>query len=144
MKIPRLSDLLNFNSNELVGYFAHKNDISTTASTTLLRDLLGWMWLTLHRKTKGKATHLFGPLLVLDEFWHCFILHTRLYQQFCNTYFDEFFHHDIEPLDKGYVLEAAELADFLSDCLNFLGEEWVDRYFADYYSDAAIANLELG
>lgn len=40
---------------------------------------------------------IISPSAFVDEFWHAFILHTQLYEQFCTTHRGRFFHH--EPQD---------------------------------------------
>lgn len=127
-----LNELLGYNNSPVIRYFCHHNlSSSLQQAEQLFKDLLAWMWLTLHRKLTNKKTFLFGPLLVLDELWHAFILHTRDYTTFCQQYFGEYFHHDVEPIGQEYTLSPEELADFLEDCFTYLGEEWVERYFSE-------------
>lgn len=93
-----------------------------------------FFWLDALRQAQGKKTYFFGPLLILDRLWHCFILHTRAYHRFCETAFGEYYHHDVEPIGQEHALEQAELEDFLSDCFSILGEDFVDRHFASFYT----------
>ena len=131
MKLPALKELLLYQNNQVVHYFCHHHsNFSLQQGQQLFTDLLGWMWLTIYRKTITRHTFLFGPLLDMDSMWHAFILHTRDYQHFCDTNFGDYFHHDIEPPGHEHGLSADELADFLKDCFEFLGEEWVERHFA--------------
>lgn len=130
MKLPLLSELLAYENERVVRYFCHSHPaISYEQGKLLFSDLLAWMWLNLFRKTKGANTYLFGPLLILDEFWHCFILHTQDYFSFCQSYFKDYFHHQIEPIGFEHQLSTEEFADFLNDCFEYLGEAWVHRHF---------------
>lgn len=126
-----LSDLFCYKNTAVVAYFCHHHpEFTIQDGHVLFTDLLGWLWLNKHRAESNKKTYLFGPLLSLDKLWHIFILHTQDYVDFCNQYFGEYFHHHIEPIGFEHSLEEEELSDFLNDCLNHLGEEWITRHFA--------------
>ncbi|CDZ76930.1 hypothetical protein BN59_01209 [Legionella massiliensis] len=131
MKLPPLGELLAYQNEAILGYFCHKHPSYTEErAKQLFTDLMGWMWLNLHRQNNHRQTYLFGPLLALDELWHGFILHTRDYLAFCQHYFGEYFHHDVEPIGLEHELTTEELADFLNDCFEYLGTDWVNRYFS--------------
>lgn len=125
-----LDDILTYQHDDLIGYFCHHHpSYSFLEAKELFSDLLAWMWLQQQRQSMGKKTYLFGPLLVLDDMWHVFILHTRDYMTFCERYFGEYFHHEIEPIGSEHQVEEDELTDFLEDCFNYLGASWVERRF---------------
>jgi len=125
-----LTQVLNYKNTTVVDYFCRNHpELTSLEGQVLFKDLLAWMWLNALRVEKGKKTYLFGPLLVLDELWHTFILHSRDYVDFSIQYFGFYFHHDIEPFGAEHVLEEEELTDFLQDCFTFLGQEWVTRRF---------------
>lgn len=129
-----LSELLRYQNTAVVTYFCHHHpEFSAFEAQVLFEDLLGWMWLNKQRAHQGKKTYLFGPLLILDELWHAFILHTRDYLDFSLRYFDSYFHHDVEPVGLEHIMEEDELRDYLQDCFNFLGEEWVARRFTEAF-----------
>ena len=122
--------ILNYQNKTVVDYFCyHHPEFALQEGQTLFADLLAWLWLNAERKKHNKKTYLFGPLLILDEMWHSFILHTHDYVNFSIRYFGSYFHHDVEPMDQGHVIEEEELTDFLQDCFNYLGQEWVGRRF---------------
>ncbi|MFT4058992.1 MAG: hypothetical protein QM652_05525 [Legionella sp.] len=126
-----LATILSYRNPEVVAYFCHHHpEYSLVEGEKLFTDLLSWMWLNLQRATQDKKTYLFGPLLVLDKLWHCFILHTRDYCDFSMRYLGTYFHHDIEPIGFEHRIEEKELRDYLQDCFHYLGEEWVTRCFA--------------
>lgn len=127
-----LSDIQAYNNPALLAYFCHHHPgYDAQNARQLLSDLLGWMWLSEERKQRQRQTWLFGPLLELDKLWHSFLLHTRDYDAFCQHYFGYYFHHDIEPIGQERQQDPAELEDFLQDCFEHLGEEWVTRRFAE-------------
>lgn len=130
-----LDKLLAYQDEPLVHYFAAQENRSLEEVRVLFADLMRFFWLDAWRRERGKKTYFFGPLLVLDRLWHCFILHTRAYHRFCTELFGEYYHHDVEPLGQEHSLDQAELEDFLNDCFSVLGEDFVDRYFSSFYQN---------
>lgn len=131
MRLPCLQELLLYRNETVVNYFCqHYPTFSLEKAHQLFNDLLGWMWLTTYRKTSNRHTYLFGPLLDIDNIWHAFILHSRAYHLYCEQYFGDYFHHDIETHGLEHRLSSTELEDFLKDCFELLGDGWVDRHFA--------------
>lgn len=129
-RIPQLSELVAYKNTRLLQYFCHHQaEITQEKAGQFLADLMAWLWLHAYRSRLSKATFLFGPLLILDELWHAFILHTRDYHHFCLEFFGEYVHHDIEPTDAPHEISPEALADFLSDAIDHLGLPWVERYF---------------
>ncbi|MEN0059320.1 MAG: hypothetical protein AAGB31_10845 [Bdellovibrio sp.] len=71
----------------------------------------------------------------LDIFWHHFILHTRLYHNFCQTELGEYLHHEPIQLrpngneqqkDKNIYIEQLGLLE------RNMGEDFVQRIFFLY------------
>lgn len=92
-----LSTILRYKNRTVVDYFCNYHpEFSVQEGLVLFTDLLSWIWLNAQRVKLGKKTYLFGPLLILDEMWHAFILHTRDYVDFSTQYWGCYFHHDIE------------------------------------------------
>ncbi len=130
----RLDDVLSYQNNVVVKHFcAHHPHFTQDEAQQIFADLLAWLWLREQRQKKNEKTYLFGPLLVLDDMWHCFILHTREYHHFCMSYFAQYLHHDPEPVGEEYCMSEEEITDFLADCFTYLDEAWVDRRFADVF-----------
>lgn len=127
---PKLATLLTYQNDQIVRYYCKEHPaVSVEQGHLIFKDLLGWLWINAYRKQKNLKTHLFGPLLKLDAMWHVFILHTRIYTEFCQHFFSAYFHHDVEPHGEEHQLSADELTDFLGDCYDHLGEAWVVRNF---------------
>ncbi|MCL9684785.1 hypothetical protein [Legionella maioricensis] len=123
--------LLQYKNEQVVTHFCHFHPaFSLSEAQQLFEDLLAWMGLSWQRTLLGKKTYLFGPLLIMDEMWHTFILHTQDYYHFSMTYFGEYVHHHVEPIGFEHVLEEDELTDFLQDCFNYLDAAWVERRFS--------------
>ena len=125
------TDLLRYKNDTVVAQFCYTHsDYSLQEGEQLFQDLLAWLWLKNERTKKSKTTYLFGPLLILDELWHTFILHTRAYTDFSHTYFGEYVHHDPEPIGFEHFLSEEELSEYLTDCFLYLEAPWVERCFA--------------
>lgn len=138
MKLPSLHTLLKYRNDSVIRFFCYEHNTAVEEAQQIFADLLGWLWLNAYRRAHHqKPTYLFGPLLLLDKIWHSFILHTQDYWQFCNHYFDEYFHHHVEPKGYEYVVSPEELADFLKDAFEHLGNEWVQRQFGPIYTPLA-------
>jgi hypothetical protein len=55
----------------------------------LLVECLKFLYLAGNVKNNEKFT----PSIMVDETWHCLILFTASYQQFCQQFYGEFIHH---------------------------------------------------
>ena len=130
MKLPQLAELLAYENDQVLHYFCYQQPhFSYEKAQQLFKDLLAWMWLKVHRQQSNHPSYLFGPLLILDELWHCFILHTRAYSDFCQHYFNDYLHHEVEPIGFEHQLSTEELTDFLNDCFDLLDVSWLHRHF---------------
>lgn len=127
-----LSQVLQYKNQRVIDSFCHAHpEYSVQEGQELFADLLAWMWLSEQRKAQGKKTYLFGPLLILDELWHAFILHTRDYVDFSMKYFGDYFHHEVEIAGFEHIVPEEELNDFLHDCFIYINSEWVERRFSE-------------
>lgn len=90
-----------------------------------------------------KEGSLAGPFLFtqkidyLDNIWHHFILHTRLYEKFCMEQFGEFLHHEPEsPDDVKTNHNSEKLRSVISKQIELLeknlGKDFVSRVFFIY------------
>ncbi|GEM_PF-4291649 len=77
-----------------------------------------------------------NQIAYLDLFWHQFILHTRLYSEFCQTELGGFLHHDPEPESKESGAVGTVQAEVFIEQLNLLekdmGKEFAQRVFFIY------------
>lgn len=129
-----LQEILNYHNEEVVKRFCISHpQYALSDAQQIFHDLLAWLWVREQRAHMNKRTYLFGPLLILDEMWHCFILHTRDYHHFSMHYFSQYLHHDPEPVGEEHQVTEQELSDFLADCFTYLDEAWVDRRFSEVF-----------
>lgn len=70
----------------------------------------------------------------VEEAFHCFVLNTRLYRQFCDQFLGFFFHHDPLVEESGPEIEAAarftleNLEESFGDVLNSEFKEWRQQF----------------
>jgi hypothetical protein len=58
--------------------------------------------------TKPRNLAISVPSQKIDEFWHCHIIHTKLYMNFCQVLGVEYIHHS--PHDENTTAEQKQLA----------------------------------
>lgn len=73
---------------EVVLHYAYKKKISLEESSRLHEKLFDFLTRAVQSKTSLQ------PTVEIDEVWHNFILHTRLYAEFCSRTFNSFIHHN--------------------------------------------------
>ncbi|HRR08275.1 MAG TPA: hypothetical protein PLO56_06245 [Rhodothermales bacterium] len=73
---------------QVVKHYAFKYGVSLDISMTRHKELESFL-----RKASSERKSLV-PTLQVDEVWHNFILHTKLYAQYCTTEFGLFIHHN--------------------------------------------------
>jgi hypothetical protein len=89
------------------------DDVSTRR---LWRELARFLVMVGHAGKRGYGMH--GPA---DELWHHFVLHTELYQAFCEQHAGRFLHHHPGSTQRGSVWRAGYLR-FLVDYRAVFGE----------------------
>ncbi len=125
-----LSHLIGYENESVVSLFQKENpEIAAGQAKQIFQDLLSWLWLSEHRFQRQLLTHMIAPLEKLDKMWHCFILHTQDYTDFCQKHFNRYLHHSVETLGNEYIMSTDELSVYLGDCFDQLGEGWLLRNF---------------
>lgn len=137
MSFTDLNTWLNYKNPSVISHFCKIHpEIDPDEAQILFKDLMGWLWVSAMRTQKRKVSRLFGPLLIVDEMWHSFILHTRDYCEFSQTNYGRYIHHDVEPVGREHQMTEDEVVDLLSDCMTYLGEDWVKRRFSEALAQA--------
>jgi hypothetical protein len=105
----------------------------------LFREMLKWLYLcyryALDERPHGFACSMTPELLQLDEMWHCFVLHTRDYADFCDTHFGFFLHHEPQSDEEGDAPHQGNIENELTEQLTFthevLGEETLRGWYEE-------------
>jgi hypothetical protein len=90
-------------SRKLYTYY----DLSEDEASLIFEDLLRFLWLvaTVNQRTKENPKwdtpdiSISYSMLIIDQFWHTFIMNTKDYMDFCDEYLGGYIHHPL-PLNK--------------------------------------------
>ncbi|TMI99571.1 MAG: hypothetical protein E6G97_21890 [Alphaproteobacteria bacterium] len=95
----------NFDYSQIVWTMSRYNDdMSEKRANDLLDAFLQWISLA-PLNTRDRWITMFKT--DVEEAFHCFVLNTRLYKQFCDKFLGFFFHHDPLVEESGPEIEAA-------------------------------------
>ncbi len=134
-----LAETLTYRNDRVVNKFRVLYAVSLSEARDIASEAHRWLWLNARLK-QDRSNNLEGiprtlvihtGMVVVDEYWHTFILHTRDYEQFCTEYFGTFIHHspatpDFQPLSR----EETELQ--LNYICDVVGEDTMIRWYEDY------------
>ncbi|WP_087863907.1 hypothetical protein [Comamonas thiooxydans] len=115
-KNPKPRDLISVDAipPEVVAVFRRLNPQYSAASCSLaFQGLAQYFTAHLHgQKSHGSSLTALGmPSVLVDEAWHCFILCTREYRNFCEKYFGRFLDHAPNPNARPRTLDGTEPLD---------------------------------
>lgn len=147
-----LEETIAYRNDRVVNKFQVLYAVSRLEALEIASEANKWLWLNARLKQDRSQKVEGAPrilvvhtgMVVVDEFWHTFILHTRDYEQFCREYLGTFIHHtpaapDFQPLS----LEETELQ--LRYICEVLGEETMIRWYEEYperYSAEVLTKLQ--
>ncbi len=146
--IKPLEEVLAYKNENVVARFCQIRPDAKEEVSLIFDDLKRFLWLVAtleERKKQGEITpdiSFSASTIIMDDMWHAFILWTKQYEEFCQTYLGNFVHHPTEmPIyqknttEKNLDEEAAMnifLEGMITVCIEELGEEVTQRWF-DYY-----------
>ncbi len=129
-----LVSTMTYRNERVVARFLSTFAVPQEAATMLFDDTVALLWLiATARSTPGAPwpIQIYTPMTMMDEMWHLFILFTKDYHAFCDTYLDGYIHHT--PLDDGFDPQpSAAMATQLSFMYDHIGQERMDRWFNRY------------
>lgn len=123
--------MLDANFGDVSGFMQRENpSLSDLACSEALKALIQWLAAHAVKPATQPIVMLHGPV---DLAWHSFIMHTKLYENFCDDYVGYFIHHT--PLNEQkadvYKVQGAvrDTVRYLQACfgndLHPLLVEWV-------------------
>ncbi len=135
--------ILEYKNPAVVKRFQKEFPEKSDRAEDIFSDLLRFFWGTrkhLLDKTKSPQKTELDFIFIMDEemreidqMWHVFLLYTRDYMDFCQTYFGEYLHHqpDLVPIfeKNGFQFET-NLQKFLSYNFDLFGGAVIQRWFA--------------
>lgn len=104
-QLDRATELECENEKEIIYAFMERYDVTFKEAQEIFNETKKWLWLASKSNEQGEVLFIDKPLLIIDEMWHTFILHTKQYYQFCISNFKKFIHHTPTPVHKKKQLE---------------------------------------
>jgi hypothetical protein len=104
--------------DEVIRRFAYKHNIVLSEARSLFQELEIFLDSTL--------TSSHSPTKIVDEAWHEFILHTKIYAEYCNRRYGRFIHHVPSSRISNEVELATGRAAVSADTNNFCNSRVLD------------------
>ncbi|MGM0579679.1 MAG: hypothetical protein ACQETL_03305 [Bacteroidota bacterium] len=142
-----LSALESNEDNIILDGFMERYSVNREEAEEILLETKKWLWLASESIKEKKGFRLFidNSLLIIDEMWHNFILHTRIYQKFCNEKLNLFVHHEPTPASEKIIgfdseeekqkfqnKQEERLSQQLSYIYDKLGAETVSKWYEEF------------
>jgi len=127
--------------------FMERYSVSREEALEILQETKKWLWLASENIKEKKGFRLFidNSLMIIDEMWHNFILHTRAYQKFCNEKLNLFVHHEPTPASEKIIgfdseeekqkfekNQEEKLSQQLSYIYDKLGAETLSKWYEEF------------
>lgn len=143
-----LEDLLNFKCEKTISAFHYSYGVSIEESNIIFEDLIRFIWMNKNISNLSldeSVCNIDPAIVVIDEMWHTFILHTKDYIDFCMKNFGSYIHHQPHPkdntqrslyeLDETKITEAEKLKRRKYSCIfDLFGEHVFKRWYLHYPS----------
>lgn len=131
----------------IIGGFMERYSVKREEAEEILHETKKWLWLASENIKEKKGFRLFidNSLMIIDEMWHTFILHTRVYQKFCHEKLNLFVHHEPTPASEKIIgfdsddekqkfqhQQEERLHQQLSYIYDKLGAETVSKWYEEF------------
>ncbi len=147
-----LDQVLNNINERVLNKFRTLYDVSRVNALEIATEAHRWLWLNA-RLSQDRDKQVIGiprvlvihhGMVIIDEYWHTFVLHTRDYEAFCRTQFGLFIHHS--PSSPDFQEPSRDETERqLNYIWDVLGEETVVKWYEEYpvrYSAEALRRLQ--
>jgi hypothetical protein len=141
--LPALDSILQYKNQGVINRFKMNFPAKADKSDELFVGVIKYLWLSKkHELERAKAPDdqavnfvfvMHEEMRDIDEMWHCFILYTKDYFDFCSTYFGTYMHHVpnvVEDMPQSPVEFESDLNKYLAYVYDHLGEETLQQWFA--------------
>lgn len=88
---PTLAEALAYQNEDIVFRFAKVFQVPFEEADDIFTEVKKWLWVGRLRQPERLLIH--GPLRIIDEMWHNFILFTRDYVTYCDEVYGGYVHH---------------------------------------------------
>lgn len=147
-----LESILEDVDEKVLNKFRTLYDIPQSDAMEIATETNRWLWLNARLK-HDKKTGVTGiphrlliheGMVIIDEYWHTYILDTRLYRTFCQDKLGFFIDHS--PSSPGFQLPNQEETELqLNYIWDVLGEDTITKWYEEYptrYSAEILAKLQ--
>jgi hypothetical protein len=125
-----LSEVLAYNNPDVIDRISREHQMPMEAAASVFRDTVRFLYLA----GATDARHI-APTKNIDKGWHAFLMFTRDYADFCQTYFGRFIHH--EPRRRGDAApKVNHLAVTFDLARQFFGPSLSDNWSYDIHAIA--------
>lgn len=94
------------NEDVIIEGFMDRYNVDADEAREIFEETKKWLWLASKATEDGGSLFIDRSLLILDEMWHTFILHTKQYYNFCLSNFKKIIHHKPTPAREKVLMEA--------------------------------------
>lgn len=151
-----LDALLKYSNPTVIEAFSDQYFFTAIESREIFIDLLKFLWLghtyaDIHKDCDIGSID--KEIIVIDEMWHTFILHTQEYSRFCHEYFGYYIHHRPTPNKEKIAFEKEKknsifVNNFIerkrkkySAVYDILGRETFNRWFQQFPQEFSIQKI---
>lgn len=142
--LPTLEQALAYENEDIPRRFLDDWVMELEDARLLFDDVKRWLFLGEQPDVVEATIH--GPLLILDEMWHNFVLFTKEYTAYCTDVYGRYLHHGPTTQREALQVEAefaaspdAARARFVERrarqrdaVVRYLGVETLIRWYVDY------------
>lgn len=104
-RLDRVEELHCDDEIQIIEAFMERYEVSRTEAEEIFNETKKWLWLASKNDDTEEILFIDRPLVIIDEMWHNFILHTRQYYNFCIKNFKKLVHHNPTPVQEKRKLE---------------------------------------
>ncbi len=105
-----LTEALDYeNEDVIISGFIERYQVSKQEAEDIFTETKKWLWLASKKSeiNDGKPLFIDSPLMIIDEMWHNFILHTSHYYRYCSEKFNKIIHHIPTPSNQKEAFKKA-------------------------------------
>lgn len=136
------AEVLNYRHPAVIRRFGKEFPELADKAEVIFSDLMKFFWAgrkheELKKSSQDEALDFIyimdEEMKSIDQMWHIFLLYTKDYMSFCETYFGEYLHHLPDIVDRMETEKSdfnANLERFLNFTFDHLGEEVIRRWYS--------------
>lgn len=143
---PRsLEEILSYFHPGVIHRYCDESGATLAQGEEVFQQMLKWLYLCYRHAVEGRedfVCSMHPEILEIDEMWHCFVLHTIDYANFCEEHFGFFLHHVPTNDGVGPVVSDEELAIELTAFYGFVHEVLGEETLRAWYEECRYAKVD--